>query len=190
MIGAPLLMLIADVSTLAFGSFGVLGGIVFWLSFYAFIGVTIGMMRLAGEGRLAVVGALIASFGCLMGTTIIGTDRVFDALIERGIDSVIVSEIAMDPAIFLTSRAPGLAFPIGLFILTFALAKAKVLSRAAASILSIGVLLFPVGRIFAGVAANVVSDVIMLAVLGWLGITILNDKVRRTPVGDQGSQAV
>lgn len=190
LIGAPLLMLSADAASLAFGGAGVPGGIALWVAFYGFVGASIGMMQLAGSGWLAVVGALFAVFGCLLGTTIVGTDRVFNAMLQRGMTSEFVTEIAMEPAIFLTSRAPGLAFPIGLFILTIALARAQVLSRVAASVLAVGVVLFPVGRIAVGVAANVVSDALMLAVLGGLGLKVLRGKGGRREANVRAAQAV
>ncbi len=177
MIGAPLLMLSAD--TMAYfenESLFTLQTTLMWLSFFAYIGTIIGIFKLSGKTTTAKIGALIAILGCLIGTTIVGTDRISFAFIQNGIDPELAASIMMEPSVFLTSRAPGIAFPIGLLILTYSLIKAKVLSKVVGGILMIGIILFPVGRIAVGLVANIPGDFIMLLILGGIGINILKSK--------------
>ena len=175
LIGAPLLMLLADANWLVFGhleSFW-FGSVTMWLSFYLFVGLIIGLYHLSNQSKLALAGTMIAIFGVLAGATIMGLDRVGWAMHEIGLGNE-VSRTVSHPRVFFTSRFVGLTFPIGLILLSISLYKAKVLNLMWMLILIIGIILFPVGRIVVGFVANVPGDLIMLFIYGKLGINLLN----------------
>lgn len=176
MIGAPLLMLLADVNSLLFEyprNFWFTTMLLF-LSFYAFLGLIHGLYYLSNATKLALVGTLIASFGVLMGETIMGLERVAWAMNEAGL-SADIDRTVNHPLVFFTSRQLGLTFPIGLIILSIALYKANAISMMTMALLIIGIVLFPIGRIIVGPSANVAGDLIMLFIYGKLGLSVMNN---------------
>jgi hypothetical protein len=69
---------------------------------------------------------------------------------------------------------PGLAFPVGLLILSAALLWARVVPAPAAILLALGAVLFPVGRIGGIEAAMLASSAAIAASMGWTGWRVLN----------------
>lgn len=176
MIGAPLLMLLADTNSLLFEypkSFW-FSSILLFLSFYAYLGLIHGLYHLSNATKLALVGTMITSFGVLVGETIMGLDRVAWAMNEAGLNAEI-DRTVHHPIVFSTSRQIGLTFPIGLIILSIALYKAKTISMVTTVILLIGIILFPIGRIIVGPSANVAGDLIMLFIYGKLGLDVIKN---------------
>ena len=174
MILAPLLMLLADSIDLIFEypEYFWFSSISMFLSFYVFLGLIYGVYYLSKRTKLALVGALITSFGVLAGETILGLERVAWAMNEIGLNEEIKNTV-YHPVVFSTSRKIGLAFPIGLIILGISKFKARVINLVTVVILLIGIVLFPVGRIAIGPSANVLGDFIMLLIYGKLGIDLL-----------------
>lgn len=174
LIGAPLLMLLADLAGPVLGKEAGFwyATLLLWFSFYAYLGAIAGLVKLSGNTRLAVIGAMIALLGALIGTTIMGLERVGWAMSMQEFTREQIMATINYPVVFFTSRAPGLTFPIGLLILTYTLYKAGQLSLSATLLLAVGVILFPVGRIVAGAWANVPGDAIMLVVYGKLSVDI------------------
>lgn len=176
MIGAPLLMLIADVNSLIFEypkNFWFTTMLLF-LSFYAFLGLIHGLYELSNATKLALVGVMIASFGVLIAETIMGLERVAWALNEAGL-SADIDRTVHHPIVFFTSRQLGLTFPIGLLILSISLYRANAISMITMALLIIGIILFPIGRIIVGPTANVAGDLIMLFIYGKLGLDVMNN---------------
>ena len=185
MIGAPLLMLLADVNSLLFEyprNFW-FTTILLFLSFYAYLGLIHGLYYLSNATKLALVGTLIASFGVLMGETIMGLDRVAWAMNEAGL-SADIDRTVHHPLVFFTSRQLGLTFPIGLIILSIALYKANAISMITMALLIIGIVLFPIGRIIVGPSANVAGDLIMLLIYGKLGLGVMNNPKYKRDAGN------
>lgn len=177
MIGAPLLLLMADTNSLIFEypkNFW-FGSITMFLSFYAFLGLIHGTYHLSNCTKLALIGTMIAVFGALAGETIMGLERVAWAMHDAGIQEEIKNTV-QHPLVFSTSRQIGLAFPIGLIILSVTMFKAKAINSITLILLIVGILLFPVGRIVVGPYANVPGDVIMLVIYGKLGVGLLKQK--------------
>ena len=177
MIVAPLLMLLADVNNLIFEypkNFW-FGSIAMFLSFYAFLGLIHGTYHLSNCTKLALVGTMVAAFGVLAGETIMGLERVAWAMNEVGLQEEIKNTVH-HPIVFSTSRQIGLAFPIGLIILSISMFKAKAINLITMIALIAGILLFPVGRIVVGPYANVPGDLIMLIIYGKLGTELLKQK--------------
>ncbi len=173
LVAAPLLMLLADGLALPSAGGVTLVSVVLWLSFYVFIGAAIGVVGPAGHTPTALTGASLAVFGCLIGGTIMGLERMHASMLRHGVATDQAWAIMSDPAVLLTSRAPGLTFPVGLLLLTVALYRVGVLAPAMATLLAVGVVLFPIGRIRAQPAVNVIGDTLMLIVLGVLGLQVL-----------------
>lgn len=174
LIAGPLAMLAADAAAALAGDGAFwISTMGLWLAFYAYAGASFGMMVLAGHGGVAVAGGLLTLFGALIGATIMGLERMAWSMRLHQLEADQVIDVLTEPAVFFTSRAPGLTFPLGLLLLTFALTRAGALSRVAAGVLAVGIVLFPVGRIVAGPWANVVGDGLMLATLGPLGARTL-----------------
>lgn len=118
---------------------------------------------------------MIATFGVLIGETIMGLERVIWAMNEAGLQEHINNTVH-HPMVFLTSRQIGLTFPIGLIILSISLFKSRAINLLTMFALIIGILLFPIGRILVGPYANVPGDLIMLIIYGKLGIELLKQK--------------
>lgn len=166
MAAAPVLLLASDAAALAFGRPAFwFATITMWFSFFFFVVAAYGLMELSGRSAAAVTGTLVTILGCLAGATIMGLERMIWSMVELGMELDVAREVAMEPLVFVTSRATGLTFPIGLLILTFAAARARVLAGWQVGLLALGAILFPVGRIVVGLTANVASDVLMSLVL-------------------------
>ncbi|MEQ9570357.1 MAG: hypothetical protein RLN75_09225, partial [Longimicrobiales bacterium] len=114
LIAGPLLMLLSDVSFLLIESPVFWPTLTLWASFFLFVPAVIALSARSGMGGLSLWGALAALFGCLMGVTIVGQERVMWSMQLHGISRDTLSEVMMEPALFLSSRAPGLDFPLGL----------------------------------------------------------------------------
>ena len=177
MIGAPLLMLIADTLALVFEypNYFWFNSIAMFLSFYAFLGLIHGTYHLSNCTKLALVGTMIAVFGVLAGETIMGLERVAWAMNEVGLQEEIKNTVH-HPMVFSTSRQIGIAFPIGLIILSISMFKAKAINLVTMIVLIVGILLFPIGRIVVGPYANIPGDLIMLIIYGKLGIELLRNE--------------
>ncbi|MBZ0180805.1 MAG: hypothetical protein K8F36_16095 [Melioribacteraceae bacterium] len=174
-ISAPLLMLISDVLKLLLPEdYFWFNSIIFWFSFYAFIGVIIGMVKLSNNTTFSNISAMLAIFGTLIGITIIGSERAAGSMLIHQIDIEVIKQILSEPILFFTSRMPGILFPIGLIMLSIAMKKAGSLSLPNTLILILGILLFPVGRIPKVVGINVISDFLMLIIFVQIGMNLLN----------------
>lgn len=179
-IGAPLLMLISDlIQWLSPGSIPWINSVIFWLSFYTYIAVVVGMVKLSGNTRGANVGAMLAILGALIGITIIGLGRVALSLDMHGMERELINEVISEPLVFFTSRAPGILFPVGFIILAFTMKKSGTFSTLSTILFLIGVILFPMGRIPRIIEFNVAGDLLMLAALAPVGLNLLK---RNKPV--------
>jgi hypothetical protein len=65
---------------------------------------------------------------------------------------------------------PGLAFPVGFLVLAYALRRARAASPAAALLVALGAILFPIGRI-AGIEAAVIGSGLALT-LGMVSVAL------------------
>jgi hypothetical protein len=68
---------------------------------------------------------------------------------------------------------PGLAFPVGLLVLSFGLFRVRVVSPLVAALLALGAILFPIGRIGGIAAAVIASDVALSVAMGLIGWRVL-----------------
>ncbi len=176
MIGAPLLMLMADTISLVsdYPENFWFASILLFLSFYAFLGLIHGLYHLSNRTKLALVGTLIAAFGIMAGETIMGLERVAWAMNEVGLKGEI-DKTVYHPIVFSTSRQIGLTFPIGLILLSISLYKARAVNLITMALLIVGIVLFPIGRIIVGPSANVAGDAVMLFIYGKLGLGVIRN---------------
>lgn len=167
---APTLMFLSDFSRLVFGepAFWVATHL-FWLSFYAFLGVIFGMIQLADYSRYAVISAIIAGFGALIGITIIGMARMAWGLEAEGATREMILAADANLHVFLSSRFPGITFPLGLILLAIGLKRKKLISNYLLTGLILSIVLFPAGRIPKELIINVIGDGLMILCFGMLG---------------------
>ena len=167
---APVLMFASDLlAFLGLDQLFWLASILFWLSFYAFIGLILGMVQLSQYSNFATISALLAIFGSLIGITIIGMSRYQWGIELQGVDREIITNAHMHPWVFSTSRSPGLTFPIGLIMLGIALRRNGLIKPLFLVGLIISILLFPVGRISSQLIFNVIGDGLMIVFFGMIG---------------------
>lgn len=165
---APILMLISDTINLLGWEAGYwLASIAFWLSFYFFLLVIIGMVRLAQVSNFATIAGLLAAAGALIGITIIGTSRFAWGMELTGVSREVLMEVHMHPWIFFTSRFPGILFPTGLILLSVSLKRQGVINGLLLGGLLISIVLFPTGRIPGIALFNVIGDGLMVLFFGW-----------------------
>jgi hypothetical protein len=174
---APILMLLSDTINLLGWEAGYwLASIAFWLSFYFFLLVIIGMVHLSQGSNFAIVAGLLAAAGTLIGITIIGTSRFAWGMEMMGTSEEVLMEVHMDPRIFFTSRFPGILFPVGLILLAISLKRHGVINGFLLVGLLVSIVLFPLGRIPGIYLFNVIGDVLMVVFFGGLLGRKLNSK--------------
>ncbi|MET0625874.1 MAG: hypothetical protein ABW250_23270 [Pyrinomonadaceae bacterium] len=180
LLAAPLLMLAGDVLRLWVGEQRT-SLVTFKLAFALFVGAALAIVRLTSEraDRVGLVGGALVVVGCLGGSGILTASAVFGAIDAAGLDAAATGavEAAMRTSgvggFILLYPLPGLAFPVGFLVLSYALLRARVVSPAAAATLALGALLFPVGRIGGFAWAVIGSGVGMSVGLGLVALRVL-----------------
>ena len=174
---APLLMLAGDALRIGAGAERA-WLITFKLSFALFVGAALAIVSMTSEraDRAGLVGGALAVVGCLAGSGILTATAVMSSF-----EAAALGEAAQRAVeVSMTNRGvgeyvilyplPGLAFPAGFLVLSYALRRARVVGPAAAAALALGALLFPVGRIGRVDAAVLASGAAMslgMALVGW-----------------------
>lgn len=162
--GAPALMLAGDALRYWAGAEWA-WLVMFKLAFALFVGAALGLVGLT-RGRAdgaGLVGGALAVVGCLAGSGIVTANAVLGPVEAAGLDEAATRavEAAMMKsnvgAYILLFPLPGLAFPAGFLVLAYALLRSRAASAAAAVLVALGALLFPVGRI-GGVEAAVIGS--------------------------------
>ncbi|MET0647732.1 MAG: hypothetical protein ABW208_14040 [Pyrinomonadaceae bacterium] len=135
------------------------------LSFALFVGAALGVVGLT-RGRAngaGLLGGALVVVGCLAGSGIVTANAIFQsfdaAALGDAAEGAFTASMTRDGVqmyMFLYPL-PGLAFPVGFLVLAYALLRARVVSPAAALLVGLGALLFPVGRI-GGIEAAVMSS--------------------------------
>jgi hypothetical protein len=169
------------------------------LSFALFVGAAlalVGLTRGRADGA-GLLGGALAVVGCLAGSGILTATAIFQSFdaaalgeaAERAVEaSMTKSGVG---AYILFYPLPGLAFPIGFLVLAYALRRSRAASPAAAPLVALGALLFPVGRI-GGVEAAVMGSGLALtlgmslAALRLLGVGARETLPSQTPA-EQGA---
>ncbi|HEX8352452.1 MAG TPA: hypothetical protein VF611_06130 [Pyrinomonadaceae bacterium] len=125
------------------------------LAFALFVGAALAVVHLVSEraDRAGLAGGALAIVGCLAGSGILTANAVLGSVETSGLEEPAMR--AVEAAFrrdgvggyIIFYPLPGLAFPLGFLVLSYALLRARVVSPAAAGALALGALLFPVGRI-------------------------------------------
>ena len=135
------------------------------LAFALFVGAALGLVSLT-RGRAdgaGLVGGALAVVGCLAGAGIVTANAVLGTVEAAGLDEAATRAVEASMmrsgvgGLVLLYPLPGLAFPAGFLVLAYALRRARAASPAAALLVALGALLFPVGRI-GGVEAAVIGS--------------------------------
>jgi hypothetical protein len=154
LLAAPLLMLAGDVLRYWTGAHRA------WLvmvkfSFALFVGAALAVVHLTRNraDRTGLAGGALAVVGCLAGSGIVTANAIYGSINGAGLEETAMRAIeaalradGIYSYLFLYPL-PGLAFPVGFLVLSYALVRAQVVAAAAVGALALGALLFPVGRI-------------------------------------------
>ena len=178
MLLAPAIMLTCDLDLAAAGDPAIFRwSLALQVSMTLFLLAILGMvaeLRPVAD-RAGLTGGLLAGFGATVGAVMQGHFRTMQTAIETvgGAEGEAIREALHAPAYILTTRAPGLAFPIGLVVLAVALVATRRAPALLGLLVAAGAVLFPIGRIGGLTWAIVASDVVLLVGLGWLGVRTL-----------------
>ncbi|MDT5269578.1 MAG: hypothetical protein QOH49_1764 [Acidobacteriota bacterium] len=125
------------------------------LALALFVGAALGVVGLTrgrADGAGLLGGALVV-VGCLAGSGIVTANAIFQSFDAAALGEA--AERAFEASMMrggvreyiLLYPLPGLAFPAGFLVLAYALWRSRAASPAAALLVALGALLFPVGRI-------------------------------------------
>jgi hypothetical protein len=188
LLAAPLLMLAGDALRL-YGGTRRAWLVMFKLSFALFVGAALACVHLTSEraDRAGLVGGALAVVGCLAGSGILTANAIYGSIVGAGLEETAMRAVE---AAFLRDGLfgyvilyplPGLAFPAGFLVLSYALRRARVVTPVAAAALALGALLFPVGRI-----GDVEWAVLGSGVGMSLGMALIALRVLGTKAGEWG----
>lgn len=168
-LATPILLLAGTVAYIANGhglrQGEAAGAIEVW-AFIAFGVATVGLARLLeavaprGAGLLALAGIVGTAGGVAY-----GMDSIQVAVLGRGITDSLASPFAL--------RIPGLAVPVALIGIGMLLGRHELVRRPSAIALVIAGVLFPMSRIPNIEPLAVASDLMLLAGMGSIGLTLL-----------------
>ena len=198
LLAAPLLMLAGDALRYWAGARHT-WLVMLKLSFAFFVGAALAAVHLTSEraDRTRLVGGALAVVGCLAASGIVTANAVLGTVETAGLEEsamrLVEAAFQRDGVggyIFLYPL-PGLAFPAGFLVLSYALLRARVVAPPAAVALALGALLFPVGRIGGFEWAVIGSGVGMSVGLGLVALRVLGmstDEWARLPeTGETGA---
>lgn len=164
------------------------------LSFAPFVGAALGLVALT-RGRAdgaGLAGGALAVVGCLAGSAIVTANAVLGPVETAGLDEAAMQaiEAAMRKSgvgeFMFLYPLPGLAFPAGLLVLAYALMRSRAASAAAAPLVALGALLFPVGRIGGIEAAMLGSGLALTLGMSLAALPLLGLRAAARP-GEAGA---
>lgn len=171
---APLLLLIGDTLMFAFNlhfAFYLLGKAALALFVFA-IFVLIHLLRERTD-RLGLIGGAIAIIGAISGTTLFSFTYFYNEILRSGFDAAMLQSVEQTIKqvylIMVLFPLPGLFFPIGLLILSIGLFWKNAVPRWTAIALGLGAILFPMGRIPGILPISIVSDILFLLSMSYIG---------------------
>jgi hypothetical protein len=145
--GGPILMVIGDLMHI-FAGFDFVWTIVMWSAMMMMIPATIGFTYLVakGGGSLALVGGILAYFGLLAGASMQVLFRVYAVLSEAG-STATIRQLGSTFKLVASTQIIGIAWPVGLLILSLICFRVRSISSIVPIVLIIGAITFPIGRI-------------------------------------------
>jgi hypothetical protein len=149
--------------------------IVLWLSFVLFVPAIFGLTYIAfgGRNKLALVGGASAFFGAMAGASMQVLFRVYAVLEEAGAGQAI-ELLQKTMKLIATTQMIGIFFPIGLILLSISLYRNRIFKPLVPLLLTIGAILFPIGRIGGFAIAVIGSGLVLIAAFGLIGWQILS----------------
>ena len=174
MILAPLVMLISDLLMITTGMMFE-WTIILWLAFVLFVPAILGLtfVLFSNGSSLALIGGISAFFGAMAGASMQVLFRVHAVLLESGAQQT-VETLRNTFKLVATTQMIGIFFPIGLIIVAICLYRSGIFNPIIPLLLTIGAILFPIGRI-GGFSAAVLGNGILLTIaFGLIGWGFLN----------------
>jgi hypothetical protein len=171
---APIMLLAGDL-VLIIGERRFEWTIVLWLSFVLFVPAIFGLTYIAfGDGnKLALAGGASAFFGAIAGASMQVLFRVYAVLEEAGAGQAI-ELLRKTMKLIATTQMIGIFFPIGLILLSISLYRNRIFRLLIPLLLTIGAILFPIGRIGGLAIAVIGSGTVLIAAFGLIGWQILS----------------
>ena len=177
---APLVLLAGDL-LLIIGERRFEWTIILWLSFVLFVPAVIGLTYIAYDSgnKLALIGGTSAFFGAMAGAGMQVLFRVYAVLDEAGAGQS-TELLQKTMKLIATTQMIGIFFPIGLILLSISLYSNRIFNRLIPLLLTIGAILFPIGRIAGFVFAVIGSGMFLTAAFGLIGWHIITQHNTRT----------
>ena len=149
------------------------GGVLQILAFFFFIFAVLGLTELLGSTnpREAITLRVLLVFGSVYGA-INGLSSVLADKANGGISS-------LPNGLAQLLVFPGILFPLSLAVIGLVLWRKGLVAAPVGIALSLGGLLFPVGRIPDIVILYFVADVLLIFSMGWIGLQMLNKRGNR-----------
>ena len=141
-----------------------------WAGFMLMIPGVIGLTYLlASNGsRLAVIGGCFAYFGLIAGASMQVLFRVYSVLQEQG-STATIEQLRTTFKLIASTQMIGLAWPIGLGLLSIACMTTRVVHIAVPILLLIGAVAFPIGRIAGSTAGVLISGAVFIIAFAIVG---------------------
>lgn len=171
---APLVMFIGDL-VLIVGGRKFEWTIILWLAFVLFVPAIFGLTYIAfgrSENKLALAGGASAFFGAMAGAGMQVLFRVYAVLEETG-DGQAIEDLQKTFKLIAATQMIGLFFPIGLILLSISLFRHRGFNRLTPLLLTVGAILFPIGRIGGYAFAVIGSDLVLTAAFVLIGLQII-----------------
>jgi hypothetical protein len=144
-----------------------------WVAFMLMILGVIGFTYLlvSNGSRLAVIGGCFAYFGLVAGASMQVLFRVYSVLQEQG-SMTTIGQLSSTFKLVASTQMIGLAWPIGLVVLSIACLTTRVVHIAVPILLLIGAVAFPIGRIAGSTAGVLISGATFIVAFGIVGMRL------------------
>jgi hypothetical protein len=170
---APLVLLAGDL-LLIIGQRRFEWTIVLWLSFVLFVPAIFGLTYITYDSgnKLGLMGGASAFFGAMAGASMQILFRVYAVLDDAGVGQA-TELLQKTMKLIATTQMIGIFFPIGLILLSISIYSNRIFNRLIPLLLTIGAILFPMGRIGGFAIAVIGSGMFLTAAFGLIGWHII-----------------
>ena len=167
-VAAPVLLLITDLSRI-FADTDFVWTIGMWISLMLLIPTVLAFTYLLSQNvnRLALLGGALAYFGLMAGASMQVLFRVYAVLREQGAAGT-VGQLGSTFKLVASTQMIGIAWPLGLLILSLICFRLRSVSFIVPLLLLIGAIVFPIGRIGDLAVAVLISDAAFVIGFGLL----------------------
>jgi hypothetical protein len=181
---APLVLLAGDL-LLIIGQRRFEWTIVLWLSFVLFVPAIFGLTYITYDSgnKLGLMGGASAFFGAMAGASMQILFRVYAVLDDAGVGQA-TELLQKTMKLIATTQMIGIFFPIGLILLSISIYSNRIFNRLIPLLLTIGAILFPIGRIGGFAIAVIGSGMFLTAAFGLIGWHIITKYKMRKQYSD------